>query len=99
MEGRGPLAHVAGTAFPGTFGHIAEGYAAGYYGYMWAEVLALDMLSAFGGDLMDEVVGRRFRDVVLGRGGEAPAAEIVERFLGRPVSNEAFFRELRGESA
>ncbi|MGK2856812.1 MAG: M3 family metallopeptidase [Thermoanaerobaculia bacterium] len=99
MEERGPLGHVSGTAFPGTFGHIAEGYAAGYYGYMWAEVLALDMLSAFGGDLTDDRVGRRFRDVVLGRGGEAPAGEIVERFLERPVSNEAFFRELRGESA
>ncbi|MCM2316531.1 MAG: Zn-dependent oligopeptidase [Thermoanaerobaculia bacterium] len=97
MEGRGPLGHVAGTAFPGTFGHIAEGYAAGYYGYMWAEVLALDMLSAFRDDLTDPEVGRRFRDVVLSRGGEAPAGEIVEAFLGRPVSNEAFFHELRGQ--
>ncbi len=97
MEGRGPLGHVAGTAFPGTFGHIAEGYAAGYYGYMWAEVLALDMLAAFGGDLMDPRVGRRYRDEVLSRGGEAPAGAIVERFLGRAVSNDAFFRELRGQ--
>jgi thimet oligopeptidase len=97
MEGRGPLGHVPGTEFPGTFGHIAEGYAAGYYGYMWAEVLALDMLSAFGDDLMNPSVGRRFRDVVLSRGGEAHAALIVEEFLGRPVSADAFFRVLRGQ--
>lgn len=97
MESRGPLGHVDGTEFPGTFGHIAEGYAAGYYGYMWAEVLALDMLSPFGDDLMDARVGRRFRDVVLSRGGEAHAGAIVEEFLGRPVSPDAFFRVLRGE--
>jgi len=33
--------------------HIVGGYGAGYYGYMWSEVLALDMLSAYGRNLMD----------------------------------------------
>jgi thimet oligopeptidase len=42
------------------------------YGYMWAEVLALDMLSAFGGNVMDPVVGRRFRRDILSRGGRSP---------------------------
>src|SRR3954467_15778216 len=37
MEGATPMGHVPGTAFPGTFEHIASGYAAGYYGYMWAK--------------------------------------------------------------
>ena len=79
------LGHVPGTAFPGTFAHIVGGYAAGYYGYMWAEVIALDMLSAFGDDVMNPEVGRRFRRDILSRGGEEPAAVLVERFLGRPV--------------
>lgn len=97
MEAAGPMGHVEGTAFPGTFGHITDGYAAGYYGYMWAEVLALDMLSVFGSDLMNEATGRRFRDVILARGAEVSADDLVREFLGRDVSNEAFFREIRGE--
>ena len=97
MEAASLLGHVPGTAFPGTFGHIVGGYAAGYYGYMWAEVLALDMLSAFGDDVMNGDVGRRFRREVLSRGGEVPAAELVRRFLGRPVNADAFFKEIVGE--
>jgi thimet oligopeptidase len=43
-----PLGHTPGTIFPSSFDHIIRGYAAGYYGYMWSEVLALDMLSLYG---------------------------------------------------
>jgi thimet oligopeptidase len=96
MEAATPLGFVAGTEFPGTFGHIAGGYAAGYYGYMWAEVIALDMLSAFGTSLLNPEVGKRFRATILSRGGEASARVLVQDFLGRPVSNEAFFAEITG---
>src|SRR5438552_6126049 len=98
METATPMGYIEGTSFPGTFEHIASGYAAGYYGYMWAKVIALDLLSAFGEDLMNTATGRRFRDTVLSRGSEEPARDIVERFLGRPVSSEAFFAEIRGEN-
>jgi thimet oligopeptidase len=97
MEGRTPMGYVDDTAFPGTFGHIAGDYAAGYYGYMWSEVLALDMLSAFGDDIMNEEVGHRFRDEILSRGGEQPARVMVRNFLGRDVNSEAFFREITGK--
>jgi thimet oligopeptidase len=97
MEGSTPMGHVDGTAFPGTFEHIASGYAAGYYGYMWAKVIALDLISAFGPDVMNEATGRRFRELILSRGSEEPARDLVERFLGRPVSSDAFFAEIRGE--
>lgn len=97
MEGATPLGYVEGTEFPGTFEHIASGYAAGYYGYMWAKVIALDLLTAFGADIMSSEVGRRFREVILSRGSEEPAKEIVERFLGRPVASDAFFDHIRGE--
>jgi len=97
MEGSTPMGYVDGTSFPGTFEHIASGYAAGYYGYMWAKVIALDLISAFGPDVMNEATGRRFRELILSRGSEEPARDLVERFLGRPVSSDAFFAEIRGE--
>jgi thimet oligopeptidase len=97
MEADTPLGHVAGTQFPGNFGHIAGGYAAGYYGYMWSEVLALDMLSAFGGNIMNPQTGRRFRDIILANGGQVPAQVLVQEFLGRAPSNKAFFAEITGQ--
>jgi len=97
MERASPMGHIEGTSFPGTFEHIASGYAAGYYGYMWAKVIALDLIAAFGPDLMNTSAGRRFRDLILSRGSELPARDLVEEFLGRPVSSEAFFQEIRGE--
>ena len=96
LETATPLGFVPGTEFPGTFGHLTGGYAAGYYGYMWAEVIGLDMSSAWKGNLLDPAVGMRFRKTVLARGGEEPAKQIVERFLGRPVNSEAFFAEITG---
>jgi thimet oligopeptidase len=96
MEDSTPMGYVERTEFPGTFEHIASGYAAGYYGYMWAKVIALDMISAFGPDVMNESVGRRFRELILSRGSEEPARDLVERFLGRSVSSGAFFDEIRG---
>lgn len=97
LEGATPLGYVTGTEFPGTFGHIAGGYAAGYYGYMWSEVIGLDMLSAWKGSLLDPTVGMKFRKTVLARGGEEPAKQLVERFLGRPVNSDAFFAEITGK--
>jgi thimet oligopeptidase len=97
LEAGTPMGHLPGTAFPGTFGHIAADYAAGYYGYMWSEVLALDMLSAFGENIMDPAVGRRFRETILARGGEVPAKRLVSDFLGREVSSEAFYAEITGK--
>lgn len=97
MESTTPLGYTDQTMFPASFGHLTGGYAAGYYGYLWSEAIAKDMLSAFGEDLMDPVVGRRFRDDVLGQGSEKKGEQIVEGFLGRPSNSEAFAADLRGE--
>lgn len=97
LESATPLGYVDGTQFPASFSHIAGGYAAGYYGYMWSEVIALDMLSAFGSNMMDEKVGARYRDIILSNGGQVAPKELVKQFLGREPNNKAFFEELAGK--
>jgi thimet oligopeptidase len=97
LEGATPLGHVEGTIFPAAFSHIAGGYAAGYYGYMWSEVMALDMLSAFGNNLLDPNVGARYRNTILANGGQVPPKELVKSFLGREPNSKAFFEELAGK--
>jgi thimet oligopeptidase len=85
-----------GNQFPRQFGHLI-GYASAYYGYMWSEVMALDMLSAFGSNLMDTTTGARYREKILARGGEVPAAQMVREFLGREPNTDAFFKEITGQ--
>ena len=80
------------TAFVAYFGHLA-GYDAGYYGYLWAKVLAVDMAGAFKhapGGYLDEKVGRRLRDEIYAIGHTRDAAVSVEKFLGRAPSQDAF---------
>jgi thimet oligopeptidase len=97
IERASRLGHVEGTIFPAGFGHLMGGYAAGYYGYMWSEVLALDMLAGFDGDLLDPAAGRRYRDAILARGGERPPDALVRSFLGRPPTSDAFYAEITGQ--
>jgi peptidyl-dipeptidase Dcp len=67
------------------FAHIWEGgYAAGYYAYLWAEVLDHDAFAWFeenGG--MTRANGRKFRDAILSRGGTGDPAELYRAFRGR----------------
>ncbi|MGZ5673987.1 MAG: M3 family metallopeptidase [Usitatibacter sp.] len=97
LESATPLGYVEGTMFPASFSHIASNYAAGYYGYMWSEVIALDMLSPFKKDMLDPKVGVRYRDTILAQGGQQEEMDLVRRFLGREPSNEAFFAEITGK--
>ncbi len=94
MEGDTALGHVAGSMFPSGFGHIAGSYSAGYYGYLWSKVVALDMRSAFAADKLDAAVGRRYRSSVLAQGSQRPPQQLVQDFLGRDFNAQAFFDEL-----
>jgi thimet oligopeptidase len=95
MEGATPLGHVQGTKFPAGFTHIAGGYAAGYYGYLWSLVVAMDLRTAFDGNRLDPVVGMRYRQKVLAQGGQRPPQDLVRDFLGRETNSRAFFDYLR----
>ena len=97
LESATPLGYVEGTSFPSAFSHIAgSGYAAGYYGYMWSEVIALDMLTPFKKNMLDPKVGMRYRNAILSQGGQQEEMQEVRNFLGRDPSNEAFFAEITG---
>jgi len=81
---------IDGTHFHAAFGHLV-GYSSAYYTYMWSLVIAKDLFSAFDpGDLLDPEVATRYRDRVLAAGGSDDAAVLVERFLGRPYTVDAF---------
>jgi thimet oligopeptidase len=92
-----PFRHVDGTFFQESFGHL-DGYSAIYYTYMWSLVIAKDLFGAFReAGLMSEGPARRYRKAILEAGGSRPAAELVQDFLGRPSSFDAYARWLDAE--
>lgn len=95
MEGATPLGYVPGTMFPAGFSHIAGGYGAGYYGYLWSLVVAMDLRTAFAADKLDADVGRAYREKVLAQGAQKPAPLLVKDFLGRDSNSQAFFDYLK----
>jgi oligopeptidase A len=81
--------------FAHSFGHIfAGGYAAGYYSYKWAEVLAADAFAAFEEQgVFDRGIAQRFLDAILSRGGSRDALEAFVEFRGRRPDVRALLRQ------
>jgi oligopeptidase A len=77
-----------------SFSHVfSGGYAAGYYGYKWAEVLSADAYDLFEEHgVLSPAAGARFRDEILARGGSRPALESFVAFRGRPPQIDALLR-------
>ena len=81
--------------FPHNFAHIfSGGYAAGYYSYKWAEVLAADAFSAFEEQgVFDRGVAQKFLDSILSQGGSRKALDAFVDFRGRPPDVNALLRQ------
>lgn len=89
-----------GTHQPTSFGHLAGGYDAGYYGYLWAKVYGDDMFGCFEAEgVTSPIVGRDYRREILEPGGSRPAIELLRGFLGRDPSPATFLRLLGIEAA
>jgi len=85
--------------FPHGFSHVfAGGYAAGYYSYLWAELLSADAFGEFeqragaAGSVIDRATGERFRREVLAVGASRSALESFVAFRGRKPQPEALLR-------
>jgi oligopeptidase A len=78
------------------FSHIfAGGYGAGYYSYLWAEVLSADAFGRFEEEgIFNADTGRDFLRWILERGGSAEPMELFKGFRGREPSNEALLRHM-----
>lgn len=74
-----------------TYGHVfAGGYAAGYYGYKWAEVLDADAFELFKQrGIFDKATAKSFRDNILSRGGSEHPMVLYTRFRGHQPSVDA----------
>lgn len=84
------------------FQHVfaGDGYSAGYYSYMWSEVMDADAFAAFTetGDAFDPATAARLEACVLSAGGSREASELYEAFRGRMPGVEALLRQ-RGLAA
>lgn len=78
------------------FGHIFsdDGYSAGYYSYLWSDVLSADAYEAFteAGGPYDKAVAKRLVDHVFSVGGTVDEAEGYRAFRGREPSSDALMR-------
>lgn len=88
------LPHAVGTAMSPSFTHIfSGGYAAGYYGYKWSEILDADAFEEFiHNGLTDRATADRFRENILERGDSEDPAELYRAFKGRDATVDALLR-------
>ena len=71
------------------------GYDAGYYGCPWSKVYAQDLFTRFEKEgVMNRKTGRAYRRGILAPGSTEEPDVLLQKFLGRPLSYDAFFKEM-----
>ncbi|MDD8022908.1 MAG: M3 family metallopeptidase [Paracoccaceae bacterium] len=78
------------------FAHIfsGDGYSAGYYSYMWSEVMDADAFAAFeeAGDVFDPTTAEKLEKFILSAGGSQPADTLYTAFRGQMPGVEALLK-------
>jgi len=81
------LPYPEGTFSVASFGHLMGGYDAGYYGYLWAEVIGDDLWGRFVDEgITSPAVGMAYRRAILEPNGARSGDDMVADFLGRPAA-------------
>jgi peptidyl-dipeptidase Dcp len=96
LEKIGMPAEISLRHRPQQFGHVFSGdhYAAGYYSYMWSEVMDADAFGAFeeAGDIFDPKVAKRLYDDIYSSGGSRDPEDAYVAFRGREPEPDALLR-------
>ena len=96
MDKIGMPAEISLRHRPQQFGHIFSGdhYAAGYYSYMWSEVMDADAFGAFeeAGDIFDPATAKRLHDDIYSSGGSRDPEDAYIAFRGREPEPDALLR-------
>lgn len=96
LEKIGMPEEIAMRHRPQQFGHLFSGgyYAAGYYSYMWSEVMDADAFGAFeeAGDIFDPAVAKRLHDDIYSTGGSVDPDQAYVAFRGREPEPDALLR-------
>jgi len=87
------LPYPEGTFSVASFGHLMGGYDAGYYGYLWAEVIGDDLWGRFVDEgITSPAVGMAYRRAILEPNGSRSGDDMVADFFGRPAAVKNYLR-------
>ena len=85
----------AGIHQPASFGHLMGGYDAGYYGYLWSKVYAMEIVDEFKeSGMTNRTTGMKFRDEILSKGNMQDGMTLLKNFLEREPGPEALYKHL-----
>lgn len=80
--------------FQASFGHLTT-YGSKYYSYLWSQVFALDIFNEIKKiGLLNPVIGKKYSDTILSKGGSRDPELLLIDFLGRKPNSDAFFKDL-----